>query len=159
MLRVGRRVKRSRRGDYELNLPPEERQLLRSLPGQLLDLLEAGPRAQDLRRLFPPAYTRPEDEKAEAEYRSLMGSDLLERHRRALQVMTATLDASRLDEEQMSAWLGALNQLRLVIGTRLDISEEQSPPDPSHPDASSFALYGYLTWLQQQVVEAMSGAL
>lgn len=156
---MGRRVKRTRRGDYELSLTPEERNLLRSLPGQLLELLESGPGDEDLRRLFPPAYPRPEDEGSEREYRNLMGDDLMDSHRHALQVMEATLDSTRLDQEQMSAWLNAINELRLVIGTRLDVSEDQRPPDPEDPEAAGFALYGYLTWLQQQVIEALSGSL
>jgi len=159
MLKPGRRVKRSRQGDYELSLPEQERELLRSLPGQLIERLEAGPDEPDLVRLFPPAYTRDEDQKAEREYRGLMGSDLLDRHREALQVMAATLDADRLDEEQMAAWLTSLNELRLVLGTRLDVSEDQIPPPPGDPRAAGFALYSYLSWLQGQVIDAMSGAL
>lgn len=159
MLRPGRRVKRTRRGDYELNLPPQERELLRSLPGQLVDRLEAGPDEPDLVRLFPPAYNRPADREAQDEYRSLMGSDLADRHKEALRTMAATIDSDRLDEEQMAAWLGALNELRLVLGTRLDVTEEQAPPPAGHPNASGFALYAYLTWLQSQVIDALSGAL
>jgi hypothetical protein len=159
MLRIGRRIKRNRKGSYELNLPAEERDLLRSLPTQLLDLLEAGPGEPDLQRLFPPAYTRDEDRSAQDEYQSLMSSDLMSSHRSALRTMAETLDATALDEEQMSAWLAALNELRLVIGTRLDVSEDQTPPAPSDPEAAGYALYGYLTWLQQQAIEALSGSL
>jgi len=159
MLKPGKRVKRSRRGDYELSLPEQERDLLRSLPGQLIELLEAGPDEPDLVRLFPPAYTRDEDQKAEQEYRGLMGSDLLDRHKEALKVMAATMDADRLDEEQMAAWLTSLNELRLVLGTRLDVSEDQITPPAGDPRASGFALYSYLSWLQSQVIEAMSASL
>ncbi|MHB1445251.1 MAG: DUF2017 family protein [Acidimicrobiales bacterium] len=159
MLKPGKRVTRSRRGDYALSLPEQERELLRSLPGQLIDRLEAGPDEPDLVRLFPPAYPRDEDQKAEQEYRGLMGADLLDRHKEALKVMAATMDAERLDEEQMAAWLRSLNELRLVLGTRLDVSEDQIPPPPGDPRASGFALYSYLSWLQGQVIDAMSGAL
>ena len=157
MVRVGRRIRRNRRGEFELRLPSEEREMLRSLPGQLLSLLGGGPEEPDLRRLFPPAYAR--DREAETEYRDLVGSELLESHQEALRVMAATLDQPRLDEEQMTAWLTGLNELRLVLGTRLDVSEDQHPLDPSDPAAPAMALYGYLTWLQQQAVEALSEAL
>ena len=157
MVKIGRRIRRNRHGEFELRLPPEEREMLRSLPGQLLSLLGGGADEPDLRRLFPPAYAR--DREAEAEYRDLVGSDLLESHREALRVMAATLDQPRLDDEQMSAWLTGLNELRLVLGTRLDVSEDQHPLDPSDPAAPAMALYGYLTWLQQQAVEALSEAL
>ena len=157
MVKIGRRIRRNRRGEFELRLPAEEREMLRSLPGQLLSLLGGGADEPDLRRLFPPAYAR--DREAEAEYRDLVGSDLLESHQEALRVMAATLDQPRLDDEQMSAWLTGLNELRLVLGTRLDVSEDQHPLDPSDPAAPAMALYGYLTWLQQQAVEALSEAL
>ena len=159
MLRPGKRVKRTRRGDFELSLPPQERDLLRSLPGQLIERLEAGPDEPDLVRLFPPAYAKDEDRKAEDEYRLLMGSDLMDRHKEALEVMAATLDSERLDEDQMAAWLRSLNELRLVLGTRLDVSEDQAPPPPGDPRAAGFALYSYLSWLQGQVIDALSGAL
>jgi hypothetical protein len=157
MVRIGRRIRRTRRGDFELRLPSEEREMLRSLPGQLLDLLAADSDEPDLQRLFPPAYAG--DREAESEYRSLVGSELVESHQEALRVMAATLDQSRLDEEQMTAWLTGLNELRLVLGTRLDVSEDQAPLAPSDPAAPAMALYGYLTWLQQQAVEALSEAL
>lgn len=157
MVRIGRRIRRNRRGEFELRLPSEERELLRSLPGQLLSLLAGDSEEPDLRRLFPPAHAR--DREAEAEYRDMIGSELLESHQEALRVMAATLDQPRLDEEQMTAWLTGLNELRLVLGTRLDVSEDHQPPDPGDPAAAATALYGYLTWLQQQAVEALSEAL
>jgi hypothetical protein len=157
VVRLGRRIRRNRRGEFELRLPSEEREMLRSLPGQLLSLLGGGPDDPDLHRLFPPAYARDRD--AEAEYRDLVGSDLLESHQEALRVMAATLDLPRLDEEQMAAWLTGLNELRLVLGTRLDVDEDQHPVDPSDPAAPAMALYGDLTWLLQQAVEALSEAL
>ena len=131
--------------------------MLRSLPDQLLALLSAGTDEPDLRRLFPPAYAK--DREADAEYRSLTASELLESHQEALRVMSATLDQSHLDEDELAGWLTGLNELRLVLGTRLDVSEDQVPLDPGHPSAPAMALYGYLTWLQQQAVEALSGAL
>lgn len=159
MLRPGRRVKRNRKGDYELTIPLQERELLRSLPEQLLDRLEAGPGQEDLVRLFPPAYNQESDHQEEEEYRGLMGEDLLEAHREALRTMAATIDSDRVDEGQMMAWLRALNELRLVLGTRLDVSEDQVPPRADDPRASAFALYSYLSWLQGQVIDALQGAL
>lgn len=159
MLRPGRRVKRNRKGEYELSIPPQERELLRSLPDQLLDRLEGGPGQEDMVRLFPPAYSQESDHKEEEEYRSLMGTDLLEAHREALRTMAATIDAERVDEGQMMAWLRALNELRLVLGTRLDVTEDQIPPPANDPRASAFALYSYLSWLQGQVIDALQAAL
>jgi hypothetical protein len=151
-----RRVTRTRKGDYVLRLPDEERAILRELPGQLRELL--GTDDPSLHRLFPPAYA--DDIEHETEYRHYMGDDLLESHRRALEVMEETIDAERLDEEQMTGWLGALNDLRLVLGTRLDVSEDlyEEGIAPDDPRAPAFALYSYLGWLQEQVVDALAEA-
>lgn len=151
---LGRRVRRTRKGEYQLKLPAEERDLLRALPGQLKALLASDD--PTLKRLFPPAYK--DDPELEAEYRHYMGDDLLESHSRALDLMEQTIDAERLDEEQVLGWLGALNDLRLVLGTRLDVTEDmyEREMEPDDPRAPAFAVYTYLGWLQEQVVEALA---
>lgn len=153
---IGARIKRTRKGDYQLRLPIEERDLLRSLPGQLRELL--GTDDPSLHRLFPPAYSDDAEHEHEDEYRRLMGDELEEHHRQALTVMEETIDAERLDEEQLVGWLGALNQLRLVLGTRLDVTEDmyEHELDPSDSRAPAFALYSYLGWLQEQAVSALA---
>jgi hypothetical protein len=155
---IGARIKRTRKGDFQLRLPIEERELLRSLPGQLRELL--GTDDPSLHRLFPPAYSDDAEHEREDEYRRLMGDDLEEHHRQALTVMEETIDAERLDEEQLAGWLGALNQLRLVLGTRLDVTEDmyEHELDPADPRAPAFALYTYLGWLQEQAVAALSSS-
>jgi hypothetical protein len=152
-----KRIKRTRKGQFQIRLPAEERDLLRSLPGQLKDLLEEDD--PSLRRLFPPAYL--DDPERDADYQQLMRADLLERHRAALDVMAETIDAEELQEEQLAGWLGALNDLRLVLGTRLDVSEDMwdDELDPSDPRAPALGLYGYLGWLQEQVVEALASGI
>jgi hypothetical protein len=151
---LGRRVKRTRKGEYQLRLPPEERELLRDLPAQLRDVLASDDPA--LRRLFPPAYK--DDAALEAEYRHFMGDDLLASHTKSLQAMEDTIDAEVVDEDQLVGWLGALNDLRLVLGTRLDVTEDMydHEMDPGDPRAPAFAMYTYLGWLQEQVVDALS---
>ncbi|HZQ28653.1 MAG TPA: DUF2017 family protein [Acidimicrobiales bacterium] len=153
-----RRVKRRRDGRYALKLDADERELLRSLPDQLLELLDTNDPV--LTRLYPPAYAGADDVALEAEYRRLMGSDLEDRHKAALVTLRDTIDAPFLTEEQMGAWLAAINELRLVLGTRLDVGEEDSGEvDPTDPRAPTLALYQYLSFLQDQLVEAATGAL
>jgi hypothetical protein len=151
-----RRIKRTRGGRFQVRLPEAERRLLATLPGQVAELLSGD--HPDARRLFPPAYGGDHPER-EAEYQHYMRDDLLESHRRSLDVMAATVDATELDGDQMTAWMAAINQMRLVIGTRLDISEEMAaePFDEDDPDAPLLSLYHYLSWLQEQVVEALAG--
>jgi hypothetical protein len=150
-----RPIRRTRKGDYALTISPDEREVLRRLPGQLRELFGTDDPA--LRRLFPPAY--PDDDELEAEYRQLMADDLISHHQASLEVMEATVDHDRLDEEQLVAWLGALNNLRLVLGTRLELTDDHDPEflDPDDPRQPAFALYHYLTWLQDAAVTALSG--
>jgi hypothetical protein len=138
-------------------LPPEERLLLASLPPQVEAALESGD--PTLRRLTPPAY--PDDDAAEAEYRGLVGSGLLEGQRAALRVLERTAHADTLSTDDLNAWLGALETLRLVLGTQLDVNEETglTPVDPSDVDAPSLALYHWLSYLQEDVVQTLSEAL
>ncbi|HEX6475685.1 MAG TPA: DUF2017 family protein [Acidimicrobiales bacterium] len=157
-MKLGRRLRRTRAGDYQLRLSKAERDLLRSLPGQVRELIDStDPTDPSVRRLFPPAY--PDEEKAEADYQSLMHDELVEHHRQALTVMEETIDADRLEEEQVVGWLSALNEVRLVLGTNLDVNEGQEPVSPSDPRAPGLALYGYLSWLEEQVVEALAASL
>lgn len=149
-------MSRRRDGTYRIQLPEGERALLRSLPVQLRSLLGSEPTDPSLRRLFPPAY--PTDPDNEKEYRDLVRDDLLDGHVEALRVLESTADAESLDEAQLLAWMRALNQLRLVLGTRLDVDDESSSrlPDPDDPDAEVRGVFIYLGWLQEQVVSALS---
>jgi hypothetical protein len=162
MIVLGRRVRAARSGGYELRLPANERKLISGVVAQLEALLSAGelPDADaqpGLRRLFPPAY--PADAESEAEFASFSRDDLVEHHRVALRTVTETLDAKVLDEEQASGWLGALNDLRLVLGTILDVSDEPARVRPSHPQAAQLALYNYLGVLVSELVDALEEAL
>lgn len=153
-----RRIERTREGEVRLRLPREERELLRSLPAQLRRLLDEAPEDPSLERLFPPAY---DDDESEAEYRRLMGDELLDGRRKALRVLEETLDRDRLSAEQAQAWLTALNDLRLVLGTRLDVRDETllASLRPDDPRAPELAVYAYLSWLQEQLVEALEADL
>ena len=150
----GPRIHPAPGGGYLVLLSREERALLRALPAELEELLTTGDAS--LRRLFPPAYE--DDTDSEDEYRRLVRDDLRDGKRHALRVLAETADAERLTEEQLHAWLTALNDLRLVLGTRVGVSEDMllEPVDPYEPQARELALYGYLSWLQEVAVAAAS---
>ena len=153
-----RGIKRDRKkGGYILNLPPEERALLRSLPAQFRDVLQTDD--PSLRRIFPPAYT--DDADANDEFQRLMREELLEGKLVALAIVEETAGADHLTGEQLEGWLGALESLRLFLGTQLDVTEETYAMelDPDDPSAPALALYSYLSWLQEQAVEALSSSL
>ena len=156
-MRPARRIRRTRHGDFEVRLPPEERQLLVTMVGALRAALEGDVRTEPtLRRLFPPAYAHPADEDAEAEYQALMHDELMASRRAALEVLEATASRDRLDEPELLAWMTALNELRLVLGTRLDVSEDDEPlPDPDDPAAPLHEIYHYLGVLLEAVIDAL----
>ena len=153
-----RGIKRDRKaGGYLLNLPPEERALLRSLPAQFRDVLQTDD--PSLRRIFPPAYT--DDADANDEFQRLMREELLEGKLAALAIVEETAPFDRLTGEQLEGWLGALESVRLFLGTQLDVTDETYAMelDPDDPSAPALALYSYLSWLQEQAVEALSSGL
>ena len=153
-----RNIKRDRKhGGYTLQLPADERALLRSLPAQFREVLQTDD--PSLRRLFPPAYT--DDDDANDEFQRLMREELLEGKLAALEIVEQTANADHLTEAQLEGWLGALESLRLFLGTQLDVSEEMYAValDPDDPSAPALALYGYLSWLQEQAVDALSSSL
>ena len=143
-------------GEIELTLSRDERTLLAGLAAELRAQLGDEPGADpSLRRLFPPAY---EDETEERAYRELAGDSLLDGRRAALELLAETVDRERLSAEEADAWLRALNDLRLVLGTRLDVQEDTFAADlrADDPDAPALAVYGYLSWIQEQLVAALS---
>ena len=147
------------RGDGDrvrLSLNAGEQFLLRDLLDQLEPLL-ADPDDPALRRLFPPAYS---DDENDEQYRSLVRDQLVTGRAKALATMRATLWSDTLDLEQADEWLRALNDLRLVLGTRLEVSEEidYEDIDVEEPRGRDLAIYGYLAWLQEQLVDALQPA-
>jgi hypothetical protein len=148
-----RGIRRRRDGTYRVELPAEERDVLAALPGQLREALDAG--EPTLYRLFPPAHG--DDNDANAEYAQLVGPGLLEGKLLALAELERTAHATSLHEDELAAWLGGLESLRLVLGTQLDVSEETYASfDADDPQAPRLALYHWLSWLQEEVVQALS---
>jgi hypothetical protein len=151
---VPRAIERTRDGDFRLRLSDAERDLLRRLSAELLDLLADDPDDPTLRRLRPSAYE--DDPEAEGEYRRLMQAELEEGRREVLRVFSETADRERLTAEELDAWLRALTDLRLALGTRLEVTEDTYAQDidPRDPAAYELSVFAYLSWLQEQAVEA-----
>jgi hypothetical protein len=143
-------LERTPEGVVLLRLSPEERALLVALATELRAQLEGRTDDPSLRRLFPPAY---EDEEDERSYRELAGDELLDGRRKALELLATTARNDHLTAEEADTWLRALNDLRLVLGTRLDVQDDVLLDQPQTPE---LALYGYLSWVQEQLVAALS---
>jgi hypothetical protein len=151
-------IERTGDGDFRVHLGPAERDLLRRLTTELEELLSAEPEDPSLRRLRPRAY---EDEQVEREYRSLVGSELEALRLENLRGLEETAGRDRIDVGDLDRWLPALNDLRLVLGTRLDVSEDEFADgfDPNAPHAYELAVYAFLTWLQEAAIQAASSHL
>ena len=161
------RWKRFRSGPRDslvVSLAEEELELLRGLPAQLRDVLEGSVDDPARERIFPRAYLDPTAEAQEAEWQELVHPELLAERLAALGLITVTLERAEpagdwwtiaLTPEEVQAWLGVLNDTRLVLGTRLGVTEEERELDPADPQAGAHALYHWLTWLQGDLVEAL----
>ena len=143
-------------GTFGVRLPQGERDILASLPGQLRDALAV--EEPTLYRLFPPAHA--DDAAANEGYVRLVGPGLLAAKLEALDRLERTAYAETLTLDDLEAWLGATESLRLVLGTQLDVTEESyGPLDTTDPDAPRLAPYHWLSWLQEEVVQALSATL
>ena len=151
------RVRRRGEGRYLVRLRPNERVLVADLVGQLREQLLASTDDPAVRRLFPPAY--PNDAERDAGYQVLTRDELLEHRLSALDVVERTLDGNDLDHADMTAWMGTLNALRLVLGTRLDVDEDLPDLDRADPMAPAYAVYEYLGWLLSQVIDVLDADL
>lgn len=146
-------------GRVALRLSDDERQVLANLLPQLADVV-AEPDDPGARRLYPTAY--PADPERDAEYHGLMRDELRTSRSGALQVVLDSLDATELDEGQLMAWLQTLNAGRLVLGTRLDVGEEDDPADgldPDNPEAPAHLAYLWLSELLEHATRAASSGI
>ena len=148
-------------GGFVLHLELEERELITRLLGEVRDLL-MGPADQPLlRRMFPPAYHLADDGEAEAEYQRLMHDDLLASRLSAINGVTQVLVApdAVLDDDALVGFMQAVNSLRLALGTLLDVGEDDdfTDLDDDDPLVGEHHLYGYLSFLLDSSVGAMSG--
>jgi len=176
--------RRSFTGRLSLRSDEVERGLLTDLVGQLEEFVapdddwaDADPlarmvgidpdaeRSDDpaLARLFPDAYS--DDEEASSEFRRFTERSLRDTKLAHAATVRATLarsgDKLVLTDEEAQSWLGTLNDLRLTLGSRLGIEEDnhedflELPEDD--PMFALFHIYDWLTYLQDTLVRALSG--
>ena len=149
-------VERVRDG-YVFNLGDDERQLITRLLTELSQLLMGESDDPRLVRMFPPAYHLADDAEADAEYQRLMREELVASRLTGISTVNAALQSPEpVDEESMVAFVQAINGLRLVLGTMLDVSEDLDPDDIDDDDplAGEHHLYGFLSWLLDWAVRA-----
>ena len=175
------RFKRKRGGTVTAELDAVEASLLSALAADLLELLGADDEGEQdplaalvglstepverptdpaLARLLPDAYG--DDDAAAAEFRRYTESDLRSAKRADAGAVLATLAPHvegggklALDRDQVDAWLGTLNDLRLALGTRLEVTED-TDLDPrvrtDDPRDQALQVYSWLGWLQETLL-------
>jgi len=164
-----------------LDLESQELELLTQLYGQLHELLAHDemevdadpliqlmnmdgptvmPQDEALARLFPNAYL--DDEEAASDFRRFTEPDLRRKKLSCVRDVLSQLQAFEvvlaLDSEQTQSWLLSLNDLRLVLGTRIGIGERDDEDDDEAIDPErdpGFFLYDYLTYLQGTLIDLL----
>src|SRR5206468_3083924 len=131
------------------------RDLLRQVLPQLRDVLEGGDASRDpaLARMFPAAY--PDDPLRSLEFEATVGSELLRERLDAIRTMEDSLDAEQLSNEQLLAWHATVNALRLVLGTRIGVTEDVSQENVAGDARAAFELYHDLTALEAWIVDVL----
>jgi hypothetical protein len=109
-----------------------------------------------LARLLPDFTT--EDADLAAGLRSLHEPALIEAKDAAASVVLETLPESggrvELTPDQADAWLAALNDVRLALGTALDVNEDMPEELPADdPRAAHIGVYQWLTFVQDALVQ------
>jgi hypothetical protein len=173
-----------RRGAVSADLDTREAELLTAMTSDLLGLLGDGegedpdedplaalvglsstpvarPTDPALARLLPDAYR--DDDEAAGDFRRYTEQDLRTGKRACAGTVLATLapylqrgGRMVLDRDEVDAWLGTLNDLRLVLGTRLEVSEDTDlEPDDDDPRSHALHVYGWLGWLQESLLSCV----
>ena len=176
------RFKKSRRG-VEAKVEAVEAEVLAQCATELLELLGAEDEVSDdplaamvglppgdvarpddpaLARLFPDAYG--DDPEAATDFRRYTESDLRAGKRAAasdallqLQPLLAGGGKLVLDRDQADTWLAWLNDIRLVLGTRLGVTEEMYDEDLDldDPRAQLLGVFSWLAWLQESLLSCL----
>ena len=152
-------IRRRSDGTYVNDLHPTVRELIVTLGEQLAGVLDED--SPVLRRLFPTAY--PDDADREAGYRILARGELVDQRREAVAVVRRTLAERILSDEELGAWLAVTNDLRLVLGTQLDVTEDDElnrhERNLAEPEDEAREIYDVLGAVAWAMVDALASGL
>ena len=137
---------------FENLLTDEEKELLGMLPSVVVEAIES--HSPYVTRLFPPTY--PFDDAAQRDIEKADTDSLADAHRRLLEGLAASVTKPVLTHEDLANWVGAINDIRLLIGTALDVYEEMDRPGEDDPRFQDFVIFDYLTWLQGSLLAFLS---
>ena len=149
-------------GDVLVTLDDQEAGIIRGLFTEMRELLDREDAIQDevIDRLFPSAYAEPADAEA---FRDLVGDELKSDKQQAiLEVLSVLGDMGPVEttvpRSEVDAWLTALTDVRLALGTRFGVTEEKMSAelDPSDRDAAGVAVLHWLGWMQEMFIRAIT---
>jgi hypothetical protein len=142
-------------GGWRINLDGEERALIVRLMDELEALLTGPGDNALLQRLFPTAY--PDDEEKEAEYQRLMREELVASRLASVEAVRTSLGGDDLlDEGETLAFMQSVNAVRLVLGTMLGITDDDSADAAEGADSPEHHLYDFLSWILEWTVRSLS---
>jgi hypothetical protein len=115
-----------------------------------------------LARLLPDAYN--DDPEAAGEFRKYTEPSLREAKKYFAQALLETLPPGggrvKLTADQARDWLRALNDVRLMFGVRLEVTEDFEEQlaglDSQDPRLAAFEVYGWLGAVQESLVRAIA---
>jgi negative regulator of replication initiation len=147
---------------YSLNIDAQDRETLNSLLDQLRDVLMNDSNSDVARRLFPAAYHQ--DEQHEHEYQRLMRDELLSSRLASLTLTSSMLERDHeasqvnLTSDELDALMRSINSLRLILGTLLDVDEDEFEAviEEDDPGYGQYQLYLYLGWLLDWIVRVQT---
>ncbi len=134
---------------FIFDVPDVLRQTVVDLASQLDQELESG--NPNLQRLFPTAYS--DDPEKDAGYQVLARGELVEGRRNSLTTVIESADVDEIDGETLAAWMRVVNDLRLVLGTGLNVGESEDWL-PSPEQEQTYTVYQWLSTLLSHIVEA-----
>jgi hypothetical protein len=147
-------------GTFKVGIPAPFLDVVRRLCEGLRELLLTEDAAGDpaVARLFPAAY---DDPLRNLDFERAVGDGLLASRLAGLDTVQATLGADAITEEELLAWLRTINDLRLVLGVRLDVREESTFADFAGDEeaAANFEVYRLLAELESWMLEALDPGL
>lgn len=151
-----RRPFRVRGETIRVVLDPDILDVLESLP-EMLDSIGETDRDPAALRLSPRAH--PEDAVAESKFQELTADELARARGLDRREYAETIEAVRagknMDPEQAESWLRVIGEARLALGARLGIEHDGWEATASNDP--TYALLGYLGFLQEELVAAVGG--
>lgn len=173
------RFTRHRKGGIRADVDAVELQVLTQLAHEILELVPEPAPPEDplaalvglpsgdvdppdnpvLARLLPDAYR--DDARAAGDFRRYTDADLRATKRADARALLDSLPAGKgrieLDRDQADRWLGALNDMRLALGTSLDVTEDLEVDDlgEDDPRLQGLQVYGWLGYLQESLLSCL----